>query len=64
MCDKSSGNEWQWVTTNDSEWQRAATSGTMNGNEWQRTTASDNEWQWVVISANFPFFTNKRGTYH
>ena len=45
MCDKSSGNEWQWVTTNDSEWQRAATSGTMNGNEWQRTTASDNEWQ-------------------
>ena len=40
MCDKSSGNEWQWVTMNDSKWQRATTSGAMNGNEWKQMAMS------------------------
>ena len=42
------------MTMSDKEWY----------NEGQRVTASDNEWQRVVSLANFPFFLNKRRTYH
>ena len=61
---KTSGNEWQRVTTNDSKWynewrrvvQRVTTSDcewekmTTNEKEWQQMTMSDNKWQWVTKS--------------
>ena len=43
-----------------SEWQRVTTSD----NEWQRMTTNNKEWQRVTISANFLFFSSKRGVYH
>ena len=39
------------------EWQRMATIGTTSDNDWQRMTATDNEGKWVVVSANFFFFS-------
>ena len=61
--------EWQRVvrvSTNDNEWQTTSgtTSGKTRDNEWQEMTTNDNEWKWVVILANFLFFSNRRGTYH
>ena len=47
-------NEWQQMTKSDNEWQGMTTIGTTSNNEWQR----------VTISANFSFFSNKRGAYH
>ena len=49
-------DEWQRMTTSDSEWyndwQRMAmsgtTSGTTNDKEWQRVTTNDKEWQRVI----------------
>ena len=49
-------NEWQWMTTSDSEWQRVTTSD----KEWQRVvqrvTTNANEWPFQLI---FLFFQIK-----
>ena len=47
--------EWQQMTMSDDEWRQVVKRKTTSG------TTSDNEWR-VIVSANFPFFTNKRGT--
>ena len=48
----TSGNEWEWVTTNGNEWQRMTTLGTTNDNEWQRVTTNDNKWcnEWQRVT--------------
>ena len=55
-------DEWQRMTTSDSEWyndwQRMAmsgtTSGTTNDKEWQQMTKTDNEWynEWQQVATN------------
>ena len=67
--DTLSDNEWyecQRMTTSDKQQvvRRVTTSGKTRDNEWQEMTTNDNEWKWVVILANFLFFSNRRGTYH
>ena len=44
----------QRVTKIDNEWQRVATSDTMNDSEWQQMSMNDNEWcnKWERIKAN------------
>ena len=55
------------MTTSDNGWQqgvqRVVQQEAKSDNEWKRVTAND-ERQRVVILANFPFLSNKRGTYH
>ena len=43
------------------EWQRVTTSGITSENEWKRVVQRvvENECQWVVISANFLFFSER-----
>ena len=76
----SSSNEWQrvgqWVTMNDSNWQRMTTRGTTSGrtsdskwyNEWQRVTMRVYERQQMTANDNellfliIFLFLKKRGT--
>ena len=58
----TSDNEWQRVTTRDSEWykewQRVVQQVTMSNSKWQQVTANDNEWQRVIKSGTM----SKNGT--
>ena len=53
LSDKERQGVVQRVTTNEYEWQRMTTSGTMSDNEWhkqwQRVTTSGNEWLFRLI---------------
>ena len=60
--DTSTGNEWQWVTTNDNEWYNGnsdwykKSQRMTSDSEWQRVTTNDNE---LSFQLNFLFFRIK-----